>query len=276
MADFHSSHLRQSGLAGVHLIGALLAIMLLSWLVLDVLTLYSLRVRLQHALLHAARQASVHHASPETIALAFNQTLAAARVPLHDQWQIQILSPSAEAFRLHGRPSKQHGGLTGITQGWQAQQHEQTGPVHPSIYQANTLHLYLLYAHRPGPLSLIHLLPRLAASTPNPLGYAAVWLRLEIKHPMQSDAVQWEDLPDGRVIYVERASSKTDLPVSQTDWPAGSAFMEVPALDGDSSPAPGDSPGQGVNEGPPPPNPGTTTPNPGEESVPDAPNPACY
>ena len=80
------------------LLGALLAILLLSWLVLDVLTLYSLRVRLQHGLLHAARQASVHQARPETIAHSFSQTLSAAKVSPHDQWQLQILSPSPQAF----------------------------------------------------------------------------------------------------------------------------------------------------------------------------------
>ncbi|MBH0310332.1 hypothetical protein I7E32_08110, partial [Alcaligenes faecalis] len=48
MADSFSSPQHQSGLAGAHIMGALLAIILLSWLVLDVLTLYSLRVRLQH------------------------------------------------------------------------------------------------------------------------------------------------------------------------------------------------------------------------------------
>ncbi|MCV4697981.1 hypothetical protein OFB92_33225, partial [Escherichia coli] len=85
--------------------------------------------------LQAARQASVHHAQPETIALAFGQTLAAANVPLHDQWQIQILSPSAQAFMQYGRPSGQHKGRASITQGWQALQDGQASHGGPSIYQ---------------------------------------------------------------------------------------------------------------------------------------------
>lgn len=43
MADFSGTPHLQSGLAGSHILGALLAILLLSFLALDVLTLYSLR-----------------------------------------------------------------------------------------------------------------------------------------------------------------------------------------------------------------------------------------
>lgn len=257
--------------------GALLAIILLSWLVLDVLTLYSLRVRLQHALLQAARQASVHHARPDTIALAFGQTLAAAKVPLHDQWQIQILSPSPQAFMQHGRPSAQHQGRIGIIQGWQAQQHAQSGQQEPSIYQANTLHLYLLYAHKPGPLSLLNLLPKLAATAPHTLGAAAVWLRLEIRHPMQSDAVQWDDLADGRVIYAQQAEGRhTSLPVSQTDWPGDPAYREEHSWDSGSSIPSWDAAAQGPDKGSLPDFSGTPVTDSGAGLDSTAPDPACY
>ena len=273
MADFSSSLHRQAGLAGSHLIGALLAILLLSWLVLDVLTLYSLRVRLQHGLLHAARQASVHQARPETIAHSFSQTLSAAKVSPHDQWQVQILSPSPQAFRQHGRPSRLHAGRKAITQGWQALQNEQADPHSPSIYQANILHLYLLYAHKPGPLSLMHLLPTLPASVPNPLGSAAVWLRLEIKHPMQSDAVQWDDLADGRVIYTQHAESQAILPVSHTSWPATVDSTDTPALGGDSPLPHWDNSSPGAHDGALPPEQSGVPPNTTDTG---APNPACY
>ncbi|UTM00703.1 hypothetical protein MID00_14505 [Alcaligenes sp. NLF5-7] len=275
MADSFSSPHPQSGLAGAHIMGALLAIILLSWLVLDVLTLYSLRVRLQHGLLQAARQASVQHARPETIALAFSQTLAAAKVPLHDQWQIQILSPSPQAFMLHGRPSRPHEGRTSITQGWQAQQADQASHGGPSIYQANTLHLYLLYAHKPGPLSLLRLLPKLAASMPGPSGSAAVWLRLEIRHPMQSDAVQWDDLADGRVVYAQQTENELALPVSQTGWSADIEPAEIPSTDGSARlPSWSDSiqgPGASASS----PEPAVPTPDSGGAESPP-PNPACY
>ena len=277
MADFSSSSHRQAGLAGSHLLGALLAILLLSWLVLDALTLYSLRVRLQHGLLHAARQASVHQARPETIAHSFSQTLSAAKVSPHDQWQLQILSPSPQAFRQHGRPSRQHAGRQAITQGWQALQHEQADLHGPSIYQANILHLYLLYAHKPGPLSLMRLLPKLPASVPNPLGSAAVWLRLEIKHPMQSDAVQWDDLADGRVVYAQYAENQAILPVSHTSWPATVGSTDTPVLNGDSSLPHWDNNSSGVHDGALPPGQSGNTANNGESATdPEAPNPACY
>ncbi len=277
MADFSSSSHRQAGLAGSHLTGALLAILLLSWLVLDVLTLYSLRVRLQHGLLHAARQASVHQARPETIAQSFSQTLSAAKVSPHDQWQLQILSPSTQAFKQHGRPSKQHAGRRAITQGWQALQNEQAGPHNPSIYQANILHLYLLYAHKPGPLSLMRLLPKLPASVPNSLGPAAVWLRLEIKHPMQSDAVQWDDLADGRVIYAQHAENQAILPVAHTAWPATLDSTDIPALNGDSPLPHWDNSSPGAQDGSLPSGPPGNPLNQKESAAdPEAPNPACY
>ncbi|WP_235332511.1 hypothetical protein [Alcaligenes faecalis] len=275
MADSFSSPHPQSGLAGAHIMGALLAIILLSWLVLDVLTLYSLRVRLQHGLLQAARQASVQHARPETIALAFSQTLAAAKVPLHDQWQIQILSPSPQAFMLHGRPSRLHEGRTSITQGWQAQQADQASHGGPSIYQANTLHLYLLYAHKPGPLSLLRLLPKLAASMPGPSGSAAVWLRLEIRHPMQSDAVQWDDLADDRVVYAQQTENELALPVSQTGWSTDLELAEPPSTDGDGRLPSWDGPAQGSGGASPSPGPAAPTPDSGGADY-SPPNPACY
>lgn len=275
MADSFSSPHPQSGLAGSHIVGALLAIILLSWLVLDVLTLYSLRIRLQHGLLQAARQASVQHARPEIIASAFSQTLAAAKVPLHDQWQIQILSPSPQAFVLHGQPSRLHEGRTSITQGWQAQQAQQSSHSGLSIYQANTLHLYLLYAHTPGPLSLFRLLPKLAASMPGPVGSAAVRLRLEIRHPMQSDAVQWDDLADGRVIYAQQTENELALPVSQTSWSTDLAPAETPSADVDSRLPSWDDAALGPGEGSPSPEPAVPTPDSGGvDTLP--PNPACY
>lgn len=210
--------LSQSGLAGAPAIAALLAVLLLSLLALDVLTLYSLRVRLHHALLHAARQASIHQGSPEHIARSFSQGLAAARAPRRDRWQIRILSPSAAAFALHGRPSRQHAMRPVIRQGWQARQHAHRPDSRPTIFQANTLHLQLRYAHQPGPLSLSRLLPILAASLNTTVGPRALLMRLDIRHPMQSDAVQWDDLADGRVVY--GADHAADLPAPGAGSPA--------------------------------------------------------
>lgn len=277
MADFSGTPHLQSGLAGSHILGALLAILLLSFLALDVLTLYSLRVRLQHSLLQAARQASVHQARPETIAQTFSQGLAAAKVPRHDQWQIQIVSPSSQAFAWHGRPSPQHEGRPAITQGWQALQAEQAGHNSPSIYQANTLHLYLVYAHQAGPLSLMRLLPQLPASVANPLNSAAVWLHLEIKHPMQSDAVQWDDLPDGWVIYARQTEDQAALAVSQADWPAPLDSPGLPSLSGNEPLSPWDGQTQEPQDGLVPPTPKDTGSGEGN-GAPDShtPNPACY
>ena len=279
MADFFRPSFLQSGLAGSHILGALLAIILLSLLALDVLTLYSLRVRLQHNLLQAARQASVHHARPEIIAQAFSQGLAASKVPRHDQWQIQILSPSALAFAVHGRASEQHEGRQGITQGWQALQDEQSPHPSPSIYEANTLHLYLLYAHQAGPLSLMRLLPQLGASMPNSwafLGSAPIKLRLEIKHPMQSDAIRWDDLADGRVIYAQPPESGAPLPKTQPAEPDYPEPSDSSNLDKGGPLPPWDS----TAPAPPPPTESTrpdTSPG-SEADTPstEAPNPACY
>ena len=280
MADFFRPSFLQSGLAGSHILGALLAIILLSLLALDVLTLYSLRVRLQHSLLQAARQASVHHARPEIIAQAFGQGLAASKAPRHDQWQIQILPPSAQAFAIHGRPSAHHEGRQGIIQGWQALQDEQSGHDSPSIYEANTLHLYLLYAHQPGPLSVMRLLPKVAASVPNSWtlsGSSPVWLRLEIKHPMQSDAIRWDDLPDGRVIYAQPTESGVSKPNTGPIVPAYSDPSGSSTWGTDKPLPPWDSP-----TAPPPVTPlqpDISMSRPGSDAkVPgiEAPNPACY
>lgn len=200
----------QSGLAGLSALASLLAVILLSALALDVLTVYSLRIRLQHALLQAARQASLHHAQPERIAHAFAYALQAARAPRQDSWQIRILSPSSAAFQTHGHAKRQHHSRLVITQGWQTQQYRRNPSASPSIFQANTLHLQLQYVHQPTPLSALRLLPALVLAAGSPLATRGLPIKLDIQHPMQSDPVLWENLPDGRVVYGASAPSNAD------------------------------------------------------------------
>lgn len=207
---------------------SLVTVILLSALALDVLTVYSLRIRLQHALLHAARQASLHHAQPERIAHTFAQVLQAARAPRQDFWQIRILSPSPSAFHTHGHSNRQHPSRLAITQGWQAQQYRRNPSASPSIFQANTLHLQLQYVHRPAPLSALRLLPALVLAAGSPPAPRGLPIRLDIQHPMQSDPVLWEDLPDGRVVYGAGSPTNTNssagaspaAPASQPSLPA--------------------------------------------------------
>ncbi len=197
----------QSGIAGPSALAGLLAVILLSALALDVLTVYSLRVRLQHALLHAARQASLHHAQPERIARTFAQVLQAARTPRQDHWQIRILSPSSAAFQKHGQLKPPHHPRRVISQGWQAQQHKRNPSASPSIFQANTLHLQLHYVHQPAPFSALRLLPALVLAAGSPLAPRGLRITLDIQHPMQSDPILWEDMADGRVVYSAGAPS---------------------------------------------------------------------
>ncbi|WP_341669207.1 hypothetical protein [Alcaligenes sp. SDU_A2] len=190
---------RQTGLAAAQAIVALAALISLTLLALDTLSLYSLRVRLHHALLQTARQASTHHANPEQIAATFTQGLHRARASRRNSWQIRILSPSASAFAQHGRPSNRHALRPTIRQAWQAQQHALRPDAQPSIFQANTLHLQLHYHYQPAPWSALRALSALTAW----LGYAnrSLLIRVDIQHPMQSDPVRWADLPNGRVVY---------------------------------------------------------------------------
>jgi len=185
------------------------------------------------ALLDAARAGATQHGRPQAIALAFEQALRprhaspggdARTAQQHawrrirsqaglPAWRIEILQPSADAFRAHARHGLAVAGAPGrrvISNDYQAEQHAARGaaPGGPTIFEANTLHARLVYLHRP----LAPLTRALLRHTGRPAGSCAerararglLALQLELRIEMQSHPVDWHAAPAARrapVVY---------------------------------------------------------------------------
>jgi len=185
------------------------------------------------ALLDAARAGATQHGRPDAIALAFEQALLpryastdgdarAARQRAWQRirgqaglppWRIEILQPSAAAFRAHARRGlavADAPGRRAISNDYQAEQHAARGAAAggPTIFDANTLHARLVYLHEPlAPLTRA-LLRRLGPPTASCAGRARAHgllaLQLELRIEMQSHPVDWHAAPAARrgpVVY---------------------------------------------------------------------------
>ena len=181
------------------------------------------------ALLNAARAGSTNHANPLTIAQAFEQgllplytsasaaeqrlqsTLASHRKTTGDApWRIEILQPSAANFRNYGSsqlPISRQTGLTGINNDYQHEQHMLASSSisdDSNIYQANTLDLRLTYLHKPLLPGLAALLQTLKTDkdnyASNAMRHGLLPMMRTIQLGMESHPLQWQSLPDGRVI----------------------------------------------------------------------------
>ncbi|MGB6156463.1 MAG: hypothetical protein WBF60_11235 [Castellaniella sp.] len=197
----------------------------------------------------AAFEQSLHRLYPNHTA---QSRVLAKQVSLGIPWQIRILQPTAAAFADHAdhpgqpgstqlattaapyafshRPGAHLAGLARIRNDYQALQHQQRltqgwpqgrGPQSgQTIQQANTLSLELWWPQQallPPTASLIR---ALAGLHPDPLakrmmqhGYLPFKRRLTLS--MQSDPLNWPDLPDGRVVHATPSSVNGSAPGNQ-------------------------------------------------------------
>jgi hypothetical protein len=201
---------------------------------------FAVRQAVSQALMQAARAGITEHARPEAIAKAFDKSLlllfppsgpASASVMQERQyaihrrllgasWHMQILSPAASHFRLYSNPSlaiSRQTGLPAIRNSYQLEQHQSrtTKPAsgsprqnastaEPSIFQANTLELRVVYPHSPllpGMRGLFQWLGNERGDV-RQRTFAAGFLPVvqELSLPMHSDPVQWP-LPAGSGFY---------------------------------------------------------------------------
>ena len=223
------------------------------------------------ALLEAARAGSTDHANPDAIKTAFekaltplyarpskarsSQALNSALDQRHAQtgmapWQIEVLSPTPQAFHDFADPSlwiKKAAGLAVINNhylfeqdqrrrrlGWNNGQGAASGM---TIFQANTLVLRLTYLHEPvlpGIKGLIRMLAPAAGSYGQRAMATGGYLPLkqEIALVMQSHPVNWPSLPSGKVI-TEAAHYTAPLPALECKglW----CMKDMPALPGSAS-----------------------------------------
>lgn len=232
----------------------------------------NLRQTLSLNLMDAARAGITRQASPGAIAAAFEQSLhrlypnhtAQSRVlanqaSLGIPWQIRILQPTATAFADH---ADHPAGLARIRNDYQALQHQQRltqgwpqgrGPQSgQTIQQANTLSLELWWPQQALLPPTAGLIRALADLHPDPLarrmmqhGYLPFKRRLTLS--MQSDPLNWPDLPDGRVVHATPGTANGSAPGNQP----------LPGNPAPPLPAMSDSPATG------------NVPNPSTEPIPD-------
>ena len=227
------------------------------------------------ALLQAARTGSTEHASPQSIAQSFEDSLlvlhasagknapkrlATSLQTTREQtggapWRIEILSPTPADFRIHGSsslPLSRQTGMPAINNDYQHEQHLRNAgaPGAGSIYQANTLGLRLIYLHRPLLPGIGLLLQSIQAGTDS---YASQAMRhgllpmmRYLQLGMESHPLQWPDLPDGRVIAGRAAHSMP--PDTSGSLPECTGGWCLPTLP--SSYSPNDSLPEAIPSGP--------------------------
>ncbi|UYO94840.1 TadE/TadG family type IV pilus assembly protein [Pollutimonas sp. M17] len=308
---------RQSGASLIEFSAVALPILLLGLGSVDIAAWLFARQAASLALLEAGRAGIVGHAHPDVMIQAFEQALLpmfpgpsrqASRQKLQNAlhrrtaltgrapWQIEVLSPTPEAFRdfadaTASAPGK--GALAAINNDYQHEQNQKrreqgwAGGLGPasgaSIFQANTLVLRLSYLHEPvlpGIKRLIRLLGQENGSyRQHALAHGYLPLVREMALGMQSHPVEWPLPAGGKIV---RGPSTAPGPSSA--WPGciGSqcGVPESPASHADSSPpnpapAPPD-PGGTAQAGDPTPWPAATDPPPGSEHLAVSPDdPAC-
>lgn len=194
------------------------------------------------ALVQAGRAGIVEHANPQVIEAAFERALSPLYPPTAAQsseqrmrakfarrsaktglppWQIEIISPSAQAFQdfsdgqsLKGRQT----GLAAINNSYQAEQDKRhrakgwangLGPRSGlSIHQANTLVLRVTYLHEPLLPGMRGLMRALSARTDSYAsqsmargGYLPITQRATLT--MQSDPLDWPSPPSRKIIKAQ-------------------------------------------------------------------------
>jgi hypothetical protein len=215
------------------------------------------------ALVEAGRAGATEHAQPAAMQAAFEQAL----LPLHaginaagrmktafeqverltglPPWRIEVLQPGEDVFRDFADPDlhiPQARGRPTLRNNFQAEQQAQyrtvwRGGVGPmsgrTIFEANVLHLRLVYLHKPM-FPLLRALLKKLGNARGSYGQRAMAqggvlpITLDIEMDMQSHAVDWSGLslsPRARVIPGGRATGATMLPTArETD----DSFLKMP------------------------------------------------
>lgn len=231
----HPSRLaRQSGLGATSFLLTTLPILLLGLGGVELAHGLFVRQALSHALVQAGRAATVDHADPAALTLAFERALhplflqpgslsRALAQRIHDTgaapWQIRILQPQRAAFADHADPEASvpttASGLRAINHDYQALQHDRRlgegwpqgqGPVSgQTIFQANTLTLELVWLHEPLTPGLKTLMRTLSPADESyrsramAQGYLPIVRGISLT--MQSHPVDWPDRSDGKVVH---------------------------------------------------------------------------
>lgn len=210
----------------------------------DVAAWFFTRQAASLALLEAGRAGIVEHAHPDAMAQAFEQALLplfpasssqASRQKLQNAlhkrsletggppWQIEILSPTPDAFRDFADGSvsvRGQGALAAINNSYQQEQdlkrrgqgwEQGRGPASgASIFQANTLVLRLSYLHEPvlpGMKSLLRMLgSENGTYRQHALARGYLPLVREIALGMQSHPVDWPAPPSGKIVKGQSAA----------------------------------------------------------------------
>lgn len=192
---------------------------------------YSTRHMLNHALMLAARQASLKHAHPDSIEQSFeealnplfaqtpNPTLYRQKYLLQTQtnlqtaaWRIRVLSPKSSHFIDFHRDDleiAQQTGLASIDNNYQKEQDARLGIgaiSQETIFNANTLSLSLSFPYQPivpGMGLLFQQISEFFSDDYNKNiashGYLPIQAQLSVM--MQSHPVQWQTPSHGKIIY---------------------------------------------------------------------------
>lgn len=192
---------------------------------------YSTRHMLNHALMLAARQASLKHAHPDSIEQSFekalnplfaqtpNPTLYRQKYLLQTQtnlqtaaWRIRVLSPKSSHFIDFHRDDleiAQQTGLASIDNNYQKEQDARLGigtVSQETIFNANTLSLSLSFPYQPIVPGMGLLFRQISDFFSDNYdkniashGYLPIQAQLSVM--MQSHPVQWQTPSHGKIIY---------------------------------------------------------------------------
>lgn len=229
---------RQSGASLVEFSIVIVPVLLAGLGIVEIAQWFFTKQAVSLALLEAGRAASVDHANPKTIELAFERAMQPlftsssgqpASTRLHAAlqqrqlatgaapWQIEVLSPSAAAFNDFSQPGLQvkgAQGLAAINNHYLAEQHERLhqqgmlnglGPQSKlTIFQANTLVLRVSWLHQPlvpGVSGLLRMLGKPHGSYSQHAMATGGYLPIkqELALVMQSHPANWPALANGKV-----------------------------------------------------------------------------
>jgi hypothetical protein len=216
------------------------------------------------ALVEAGRAGATEHAQLAAMQVAFEQALRPLHAGLNPAgriqatfkrierltglppWQIEVLQPGQDAFRDFadpGLPIAQTLGRPAIRNNFQTEQHARyrtlwPGGVGPrsgkTVFEANVLHLKLVYLHEPMLPWLRALLKKLGKTTGS-YGQRAMAqggmlpLTLELEMDMQSHAVNWSSrLPLPRAGGVPSSDALSTILPSAPLPPANGSLMGTP------------------------------------------------
>ncbi len=237
---------RQSGASLIEFSIVMVPVLLAGLGIIEIAQWFFTKQAVSLALLEAGRAASVDHANPKTIELAFERAIqplytsasgqpASSRLHTALQqrqlatgaapWQIEVLSPSAAAFTDFSQPGLQIDGAQGlaaINNHYLAEQHERLrnqgwlngqGPQsNITIFQANTLVLRASWLHQPivpGVSELLRMLGKPHGSYSQHAMALGGYLPIkqELALVMQSHPANWPALANGKVTGPEMLST---------------------------------------------------------------------